>query len=143
MTYEVLEVALVLYLNARFPTLCSGLKGPMLHGPFDFGVFKLATNKSFGIEDGIFGVRVKGFFAVSPINHSSLVKETHDGVILCPWSLAMILTQCPRCTLQREVNTCPRAFGAAREDHSVTETLETTSRILRTSLSTGLTGLSS
>lgn len=44
--------------DCGFAALLRNLEGPVLHIAFDIRVVNLATNKSLGIEDGVFGVGV-------------------------------------------------------------------------------------
>jgi hypothetical protein len=56
-----------------------------------------------GIESGV-RVERKAFFATSPIDRSSTVKETHKGVIWVTLIVRGDSTRPPCCTLRRMVS---------------------------------------
>ena len=101
----------MLNLNDRFSTLVVDLERPVLHVALDLRIVILAADKTLCVEDSVFGVGVECIlgrvtdterkFSIQNVNkrrkctysRSSSVKETHEGVIRWPWSLAMISTR--------------------------------------------------
>lgn len=112
-THKFLLLSTVLNLNVGFATLAEDLEGEMLHIGLNFGIVEFTTDETFGIEntmekelvssDGrirwengtyvLWGFMATWFFAASPIRRSLSEKETYDGVVRLPWSLAMISTR--------------------------------------------------
>jgi hypothetical protein len=93
---------------------------PMLDVALQFWLFDLATNETLRVKDRVGRVRVECIFRgvtdpsyrvfghegrgtkENTYSRSSSVKATHEGVIRWPWSLAMISTRPPRCTLEEK-----------------------------------------
>ena len=104
--------------DGGFTALLRNLERPVRNIADNIGVIHFTPNKTFGIENSVLGVGVEGVlgrvtdtekkFSIQSVKkrrkctyrRSSSVKETHEGVIRWPWSLAIISTRPPRCTLE-------------------------------------------
>lgn len=61
--------------NGRLALLLRNLERPMFHVAFDIGIIDLATNETFCVEDGIFGVRMMSILgAITDSTNRSLGK---------------------------------------------------------------------
>ena len=106
----------VLDLDLGVAVVINDLEGPRLHVLLDGGVIEAAADQTPGSKDGqrtatpgareerepyltsktVFtGFMAAWFLAASPIRRSSSVKETNEGVVKLPCSLAMISTLVP------------------------------------------------
>jgi hypothetical protein len=118
---EITDVAVVLDLDRRFFVLLDDLERPMLDVTLDVGVIHLAANETLSVEDRVLGVgvecilcgitnairnvsnsRIYMYVIANTHRRSSSVKDTHEGVIRWPWSLAIISTCPPRWTPTQE-----------------------------------------
>ena len=91
---------------------------PMLDVALQLRFFHFTTDESLGVEDCVGRVSVEHIFGRvtdtglrirmgwgrkkggRAYSRSSSEKATHEGVIRWPWSLAIISTRPPRCTLK-------------------------------------------
>merc|ERR1719420_2492044 len=60
----------------------------------------------------LMGLRADWFLAASPINRSDSEKDTYDGVVRLPWSLAMISTR-SSCQTPTQLYVVPRSIPTA------------------------------
>jgi NAD-specific glutamate dehydrogenase len=129
---ELLLLALVLDLDdGLVASLGLDSERPVLHVGLNLCVGELATNETFGIEDGVVGVlqlvvistlhlklnrccrlrltMATWFFAASPMSRSESLKATYDGVVRLPWSLTKGVGDVNRpSSLQEILESCHR-----------------------------------
>lgn len=116
--YKLFGLALVFNMDHRLPlsTLFDGER-KMLEITFQYRVVHFASQETFCVKDRVSCIGMEcGFCAVShsavcvskvfqhggwyeTYNRSESENETHEGVIRLPWSLAIISTRPPFCTL--------------------------------------------
>ena len=69
-TYELLGLATVFDLNVGLATLVDHLEGEVLHVGLHLGIFELAADETFGVEDGV--VRVHRDLVLGGITDQTL-----------------------------------------------------------------------